>query len=506
VRSTAPVCFAALAAGVHLAAPVVAAAVVLGVQGTRARLAVAAAVVSLAAVGLPPLHGAAEASVTGHMVQHLVIVLVAAPCLGFALAGGRGFRLPGTARGDRTARSVARVLVRSWWAPLAAGAVHLATLVLWHVPGPYDAAVDRWPLHGLEHASLLASGVWWWATVVHHCRRRTAAAVAASLLVVAAGGAALGVLMMFARRPLYGQGGVDDQQVAGALMAGVPGLLLGAAALATLAGAVERLSAPTPPRVPPGARRRVARGLSGPMLALVVTGGLAGAALVVQATVDVDGAAAGAPEQEDVELGRHLYGRDCASCHGPDASGTYRGTSLAGTGAAGVEYVLSTGRMPISDPDAPVRRGDPVYDREEIDALVAYAATLVDGPEVPDLDMAAADAARGGEHYRLHCAACHSGTGIGGALTDEAYAPSVLHSTPTEVASAVVVGPGTMPEFGTRFDDDDLADIAAYVELVQDPPTRGVAVPGSRVGEGLVGWVVGMGVLVVALRWIGKRT
>lgn len=528
---------------VDLAAPVLLAALVISTRGGRGQAGVVAAVLALTVAAVPPVQGLADRSVTGHMVQHLLVVVVAAPCLGVGLARGVG-----NLRRHDVVRLGMIAVVHPWWAPMAAGGLHLAALVAWHVPVAYDGAVSFWPLHGFEHLTLLATGAWWWAGVAHHGHRRTGAGAVASLLVVATGGAVLGVVMMFAPGPLYVQGGVGDQQVAGALMAGVPAVLFGATALVSLARVVDRLGSPTPTRVPDAARRRVAparasagtgaetvrragarsdAGRLGAMrhlgIVLAVTGGLSAAlvlARVAAGSPDAEGEGAAAltgtpnahlaqepatPTGDDGDPGRDLYRRDCASCHGPEGAGSFRGGTLKGVGAAGVEYVLSTGRMPIADPGDQIRRSEPAYEREEIDAIVAYVATMVDGPEVPAVDTAGADAARGGEHYRLHCAACHSATGIGGALTADAYAPSVLSSEPTEVATAVISGPGTMPQFGTSFDDDDLADIAAYVELLQDPPTRGLAIPGGRVGEGLVAWVVGVGALAVALRSIGRR-
>ena len=41
---------------------------------------------------------------------------------------------------------------------------------------------------------------------------------------------------------------------------------------------------------------------------------------------------------------------DCAICHGADAKGTNRGPSLVGVGRASVDYELTTGRMPITNP------------------------------------------------------------------------------------------------------------------------------------------------------------
>jgi ubiquinol-cytochrome c reductase cytochrome c subunit len=469
-------------------------AAVLARRGSDAALLLGAAA-AMAVAGLGPLHDAAERSVTGHMAQHLVLILVVAPLLGVVAATA-----PSRLRRREPMRSIGRAIGHPL-APLGAGAAHALALVWWHLPGPYDAAVESVLLHGLEHLTLVATGAWWWATVVHHSARRGVAVATVSLFGVATFGAGMGVFMMFAPEPLYGQGGVSDQQAAGALMAGT-GLVYGACGLWMGAKAIARLSAPRPTRAPAGTRGASTLGV---VLACL---GVTALAVMFTATADAQEPPPEEPAatpQPETDLGRELYRRDCASCHAPDGSGSFRGTPLTGVGTASVTYYLETGRMPIASPDEPVRRGDPPYSPEQIDAIVAYLDTLIEGPEALDPDIETASVARGGEHYRLHCAACHSAEGIGGALAFEGFAPSVLHSRPADVANAMLAGPGVMPAFSATFAEDDFADIAAYVTYLQDPPRTGIPLPGGRVGEGLVAWLAGLGAVVLAIRWMGAR-
>jgi quinol---cytochrome-c reductase cytochrome c subunit len=202
-----------------------------------------------------------------------------------------------------------------------------------------------------------------------------------------------------------------------------------------------------------------------------------------------------------------IYLRDCASCHGPGAAGTQDGPSLLGVGAALVDYELTTGRMPLPDPDAEVVRRPPTYDPETIDALVGHLARLgPGGPAVPEVDIAGADVARGGELFRLECAACHQAAGQGGALR-YGEAPALRLSTPVQVAEAVRTGPGTMPIFGPEaLDDDDVTDVAAYVTYLHDPDD-----PGGQplwhfgpLAEGLLAFGV-ISVLTVSLTVVGQR-
>lgn len=448
-----------------------------------------AGLAALLVAALPPVHDLAEGDVAWHMVQHLLLTAVAAPALGVALADVV-VRAPQVARGIRRG-----VLAR--WAPVGAAVAHVAVLVAWHVPALYDAAVATPVLHAAEHATLLATALWFWAAVAHHARRRAAPVALLGLFVVATGGAAFGVLLMFLDRPVYALAEtLTEQQVAGALMAGGGALGTGAAAMAVLVALIGR-----------GDHRARLPSRAGLASAALLVGMPAGAA--VAALADQPAGAQAAPAQVagagDQEEGMRLYARDCAWCHGVDGQGTPRGMGLEGVGAAGVDYALTTGRMPIAAPDDEIRRRDPAYTSEEISALVAHAATLVGGPPVPVVDVDGADVARGGELYRRNCASCHGSTGIGGALAFDQLTPHVLASTPVQVAEAIVVGPGTMPAFGQAVEGDDLDAVAAYVLELQDPVTGGIALPGSRVAEGLVAWVVGVGVLVLAARWIGTR-
>jgi len=233
------------------------------------------------------------------------------------------------------------------------------------------------------------------------------------------------------------------------------------------------------------------------------------------ATIGGRAAAQTSGSQDLVEQGRELYDTGCVSCHGPDgkgvttADGEVRGPSLESAGAAGAYYQLSTGRMPLNDPHDEPTRKRPAYNDEQIDALVAYVASLGNGPPLPQIDVAGADVAAGGELFRANCAPCHSAAGAGGALSYGAAAPPLSHAEPLQVAAAVRSGPGQMPVFGPDvFDDQELRDLAAYVQYLRHPRDPG-GVPIGRTGpvpEGFVAWFFGMGALVALVAWIGTRS
>jgi ubiquinol-cytochrome c reductase cytochrome c subunit len=225
----------------------------------------------------------------------------------------------------------------------------------------------------------------------------------------------------------------------------------------------------------------------------------------------------GAPPPGQSGPGRDLYLADCAWCHGNDGDGTDRGPSLIGVGAASADFMLSTGRMPIAVPEDNPPRRKPVYDQVRIDALVAYVESLgPSGIPVPSVDPAAGDLRTGASLYEINCAACHSSTGIGGALPQGLEAPSILNSTPVEIAEAMRLGgagvvSGNMPKFGAdQIDQREVDSIVAYILFLQHEASRvdrgGLSLGRwGPVAEGFVAWAVGLLALLFVVRWIGER-
>ena len=206
--------------------------------------------------------------------------------------------------------------------------------------------------------------------------------------------------------------------------------------------------------------------------------------------------------------GQTLYQQNCASCHGQQGQGTQRGPTLRGVGAASADFYLSTGRMPITEEQRNPARAKPAFGRSDIDALVAYVASLGDGPAVPAVDPAAGRLAEGERLYQENCAACHSATGTGGALTSGQVAPSLQPATPVQVAEAIRVGPGAMPRFSPQaLNDPQVDSVAAYVDRLRHGGNRGGWDLG-RIGpvtEGLVAWVLGLGAVLWVVRRLGKE-
>jgi ubiquinol-cytochrome c reductase cytochrome c subunit len=213
-----------------------------------------------------------------------------------------------------------------------------------------------------------------------------------------------------------------------------------------------------------------------------------------------------------VKRGRVAYEERCASCHGEDAGGGIQGApSIVGLGPAYFDFVMSTGRMPLDQPDAQMKRRRPVLSPREIEAVTAFLVSLSEpgaGVAIPHVDAAAGGLPEGRELYTDNCAPCHATSGNGGAVGPE-DAPDVHHATEVQVAEAVRIGPGTMPRFDeTTLDQPRLNSLVRYVRFLRAPDDRGGASL-SHVGpliEGFVALGVGLGIVVLVTRWIGTRS
>jgi putative membrane protein len=107
------------------------------------------------AVQGPLAEWAEHASLSAHMLQHLLLTLVVPPLW---LAGTPPALLAPLARRP-VLRATGYLLTR----PAAALAVSGAVLAVWHLPAAYEAALRHPALHALEHLTLLGSGLlaWW---------------------------------------------------------------------------------------------------------------------------------------------------------------------------------------------------------------------------------------------------------------------------------------------------------------------------------------------------------
>jgi putative membrane protein len=194
-----------------------------------------------------PMHEAGERSFTMHMIEHELIMLVAALLLASSNSGGvLAWGLP---RPLRLAlgggwKSPLQRLWKRLTDPVTATVVQGIAMWAWHAPPLFDRALDSFGWHMAQHSCFFVSSLlFWWAML--HPRRGSAGygTSAACLFATSLIGGALGALMSFSSSPWYadyaamgmtgiGLDPVDDQRLAGLIMWIPGGLVHGSAAVA----------------------------------------------------------------------------------------------------------------------------------------------------------------------------------------------------------------------------------------------------------------------------------
>ena len=167
-----------------------------------------------------------------HMLQHLLLMMVAPPLVLLGLVGAR--QLPP----DRF-----RLLRRAWWAltrPWVALLLFNVVMLVWHIPALYDTTLTVEPIHVLEHLSFIGVGVLFWWPIVDPVRGPETKLVSPleKIGVLVVSGIPPTVLgLIFALAPvafydfyvhaprLWGISPVSDQQYGGVLMLGLGNII-----------------------------------------------------------------------------------------------------------------------------------------------------------------------------------------------------------------------------------------------------------------------------------------
>ena len=213
-----------------------------------------------------------------------------------------------------------------------------------------------------------------------------------------------------------------------------------------------------------------------------------------------------------IDEGKQIFLKGCSTCHGLNLEGSAIAPSLIGVGAASVDFQVGTGRMPVADMSTQISRKDPVYNEEEVAALAAYVSSLAPGPAIPTDSQLNYErdgsTAQGGELFRNNCAMCHNFAGQGGALTQGKYAPTLMGVEPKHIYEALVTGPQSMPVFSDKtLTPEEKLSVIKWIKSAEAEPNLGGATMG-RVGpvtEGLLVWVLGLGILIAVAVWLTTR-
>lgn len=222
-----------------------------------------AGLAAIAVALLGPVHHLAGDLAAAHMVQHVLLTVVAAPLLAIGLPEGTLIRgLPSRARRVVVRAGASDAVVRFRGAatrPVVVFLLHAGSLWVWHSAVLYDAAVAHPVVHAIEHAAFLGTGVLFWGVVVRAGSRRGVSEGTALLLVftTALQSVLLSALLTFSPRPWYrsyletavhrSMDPLTDQQLAGLIMWVPAGLVYVAAALTLLVAWINSSNpAPSP--------------------------------------------------------------------------------------------------------------------------------------------------------------------------------------------------------------------------------------------------------------------
>jgi len=198
----------------------------------RRRTASFAAGMAVMAVALsPPLDGAADRHFSAHMVQHMLLILVAAPLLVAARPGAlllEALPVPPRARVGRALhRPGWRVARRVITNPVVVLTIAVGGFWAWHLPRLYETALTNPAVHVLEHGTFLAGAFLFWSVVLDPGPRRrlSLGATCGFLFAAMLANIWLAAGLAFATTPLYsvyaGHGAdaaLMDQQLAGVVM------------------------------------------------------------------------------------------------------------------------------------------------------------------------------------------------------------------------------------------------------------------------------------------------
>jgi cytochrome c oxidase assembly factor CtaG/cytochrome c2 len=276
----------------------------------------AAGLVTLLLALESPLDALSDQLFSAHMVQHLLLILVAPPLFIFSRSvsvllwgmpvGWRRRALASWRHG--TLGAVMRILLH----PLLAWIAFCGGFVFWHIPGPYRWAIEDPVVHAFEHLWFLLSSLAFWTIVLERGQRRLDHA---STLLFLVGTAILsglpGALLLFAARSFYrvnsdrwGLTPLEDQQLAGVIMWVPMGFAYVAAGVWVFMRWMAVMDRKRPVRLP-----------AAPTLALVALSAM----LPLLVTVSPPPATAASPPASDggdVDRGARLIGKyGCGYCH-----------------------------------------------------------------------------------------------------------------------------------------------------------------------------------------------
>ncbi len=190
---------------------------------------------------LTPLHALGGRSFTAHMIEHELLMLVAAPLLAWSKPIGVLLWAFPTGVRHATGSFAQREWYSTAWsaisAPLAASLLQAVAMWAWHAPDLFNRALVSESWHTAQHLSFVFTAILFWWSMDAAARERRPGVAAFWLFFTSVHSGLLGALMTFAQSPWYpryvelglqgmqGMTPLEDQQLAGIIM-WIPGGLV----------------------------------------------------------------------------------------------------------------------------------------------------------------------------------------------------------------------------------------------------------------------------------------
>jgi len=208
----------------------------------------AAGFLALAAALSSPLDDLSDHWLVAHMVQHELLMAVAAPLVAIsAPVYAMLWALPTHVRKQSLDVLRARPIVIAWSAltsPLSAFLLHFTALWVWHLPALYDAAIRHDAVHAVQHLCFFSTAaLFWWGIAHGRYGRAGYGAAVVYVFATAVQSGVLGALLTFSPHVWYtpystphgSLSPLEDQQLAGLVMWVPAGLVFVAGGLALFA-------------------------------------------------------------------------------------------------------------------------------------------------------------------------------------------------------------------------------------------------------------------------------
>ena len=173
-----------------------------------------------------------EQSQMAHMIQHELLMVIAAPLIAISLPlVATLWAMPTRIR--RRAINVAstHVIARVWrltTLPVSVFLLYGVVLWVWHMPALYDAALEHEPVHVVQHLCFFGTATLFWWGIAHGRYGRVGyGAAVVYVFATAVHSGVLGALITFSPNVWYapyieshhaGTSALEDQQLAGLLM------------------------------------------------------------------------------------------------------------------------------------------------------------------------------------------------------------------------------------------------------------------------------------------------